>query len=186
VRDLIPLERIENKIYLIREQKVMLDRDLAELYGVKTFVLNQAVRRNLERFPRDFMFQLTREELKRLRSQFVILENAEEFREKQKSRRGKHAKYLPYAFTEQGLAMLSSVLRSKRAIQVNISIMRAFVRLKRFLFTHKEFARKLKLIEQIVKKHDVELEVVFETIQKMLEPEIKHKKIGFLKEREEQ
>ncbi len=111
---IIPLEVIERKIYLIRGHKVMLDSDLAELYGVPVKVLNQAVRRNISRFPEDFMFQLTKEEYDSLRSQFVTLNTG----------RGKHRKYLPYVFTEQGVAMLSSVLRSERAIQVNIAIMK--------------------------------------------------------------
>lgn len=118
---LIPAESITSKILLIRNEKVLLDKDLAELYGVETRVLNQAVRRNIIRFPDDFMFQLTAEEYRSLRSQFVTL------------KRGEHSKYLPYAFTEQGVAMLLSVLNSPRAIQVNTAIMRAFVQLRKFL-----------------------------------------------------
>src|SRR5438876_1660386 len=130
-RPLIPAERIENAILLIREQKVMLDFDLAVLYGVETRLLVQAVKRNLERFPGDFAFQLTPDELEILRSQIVI------------SRSHGGRRYLPYAFTEQGVAMLSSVLRSPQAVRVNVEIMRAFVRLRRLLDSHAELARKL-------------------------------------------
>jgi hypothetical protein len=152
----------------------MLDFDLAALYGVKTKVFNQAVRRNIDRFPKDFMFQLTWDETKYLRSQIVTLENY-------KSKRGKHIKYLPYAFTEQGVAMLSSVLRSKRAIYVNIAIMRAFVKLKRFLSTHKEVSQKLKELEQKFDKHDAKIKVIFNAINKLILPNKKRtKRIGFI------
>lgn len=130
---LVSTEYIEKRIFLLRGHKVMLDMDLAELYGVETRVLNQAVNRNKDRFPSDFMFQLTDEESYSLRSQIVILETG----------RGRHRKYLPHAFTEQGVAMLSSVPRSKRAVQVNIEIMQAFVRLREILATHKDLAKKL-------------------------------------------
>lgn len=133
---LIPTELIEKRIHLIRQQKVMLDRDLAELYGVTTAVLNQAVRRNAGRFPEDFMLRLTKEEFNSLRSHIVTLEG-----------RGKHPKYLPRVFTEQGVAMLSGVLRSERAVQVNIAIMRTFVQLRRMLATNEVLARKLARIE---------------------------------------
>jgi hypothetical protein len=128
---LIPIERIQRTIYLVRGEKVMLDRDLALLYGVSTGNLNKAVKRNLNRFPSDFMLQLTPEETEALRFQFGSL------------RRGQHFKYLPFAFTEQGVAMLSTVLRSDRAVQVNIAIMRAFVQLRSMLGGHVELARKL-------------------------------------------
>ena len=117
------IEELRNRIHVIRGQQVMLDKDLAELYGVEVRVLNQGVKRNLKRFPSDFMFQLTKEEYDSLRSQFVTLKNG----------RGEHTKYLPYAFTEQGVAMLSSVLRSETAIEVNIRIMRAFVAIRKYL-----------------------------------------------------
>ncbi len=169
MKALIPPELIERKIYLIRGQKVMLDNDLAELYGVETFNLNKAVKRNIERFPQDFMFQLTREEYNSLRFQFGIL------------KRGQHSKYLPYAFTEQGVAMLSSVLRGKQAVQVNIAIMRTFVKLREILSTHKELAHKLAQLEQKIEKHDEEIKVVFDAIrQLMTPPETKKKKIGFI------
>ncbi len=168
MNELIPEERIENKIYLIRGQKVMIDRDLAELYGVETKVLNQAVNRNIERFPEDFMFQLSREELRNLKSQFVT------------SSWGGTRK-LPRVFTEQGVAMLSSVLRSKHAIQVNIAIMRAFVKIKRILSSHIEVSRKLKELEGRTDKNDAEIRKIFEAIQKMIASPEKEKRIGFLR-----
>jgi hypothetical protein len=137
----------------------MLDRDLAELYGVQTRALVQAVKRNLKRFPEDFMFQLTWDEAEQLsRSQFVIL------------KRGKNIKYLPYAFTEQGVAMLSSVLHSDQAIEVNIAIVRAFVRLREILSTHKDLARKLDELERKLGKHDDKFAVIFEAIRQLMAP----------------
>ena len=144
---LVP-EAIERRILLIRGQKVLLDTHLAQLYGVTTKRLNEQIRRNLRRFPADFMFQLTKEEDEALRSHFATLDKG----------RGKHRKYLPYVFTEQGVAMLSSVLNSERAVMVNIEIMRAFVRLREILSTHKDLARKL---EELEKKYDEQFRVVF-------------------------
>ena len=168
-QSLVPVERIEKAILLVRKQKVLLDADLAALYGVETRVLVQAVKRNLERFPEDFMFQLSREETDFLRSQIVTL----------KMGRGQHRKYLPYVFTEQGVAMLSSVLRSSRAIQVNIEIMRAFIRLRQMLASHAELARKFDALE---KKYDAQFKEVFEAIrQLMAPPEPKQRAIGFRK-----
>ena len=168
-KSLIPVDRIEKAILLIRGQKVMLDADLAELYGVETRVLVQAVKRNLERFPEDFMFQLSKDDVDFLRSQIVTL----------KKRRGQHSKYLPYAFTEQGVAMLSSVLRSQRAIHVNIEIMRAFIRLRQMLASHVELARKLDALE---KKYDAQFKQVFEAIRQLMAPsEPKRRPIGFRK-----
>lgn len=165
---IIPSERIEKSIFLIRSRKVMLDANLAELYEVPIKVFNQAVKRNKGRFPTDFMFQLTNEEFAALRSQIVTLETG----------RGRHRKYLPYAFTEQGVAMLSSVLRSKRAVAVNIEIMRAFVRLREILATHKDLANKLETLER---KYDAQFKVVFDAIrQLMTSPEPNKRKIGFL------
>ena len=165
---IIPAERIERAILLVRGQKVLLDKDLAELYGVATKVLNQAVKRNLARFPDDFMIQLTAEEAEALRSQIVTL----------KTGRGEHRKFLPYAFTEQGVAMLSSVLNSERAIEVNIAIMRAFVRLREMIASHKDLARKL---DDLERKYDSQFKMVFEAIrQLMLPPAITKKpRIGF-------
>ena len=172
---LVQQEVIERKIYLIRGQKVMLDSDLAELYGVTTKRLNEQVRRNIKRFPSDFMLQLSPDEFESLRSQFATLKHG----------RGHHRKYLPYAFTEQGVAMLSSVLNSERAIQVNIAIMRAFVKLREMLATHKDLARKLEEMEQ---KYDAQFKVVFDAIKELMRPpEPKKRKIGFIvKERSAQ
>jgi hypothetical protein len=167
-RAIIRLERIESQIFFIRGQKVMLDTDLARLYEVETRVLVQAVKRNIERSPGDFMFQLTQKEFDFLRSQFVI-SNPE--------RRGGR-RYLPYAFTEQGVAMLSSVLRSDRAMRVNIEIMRASVRLRQVLGSHKELTGKLAALE---KKYDTQFRVVFDAIRELMTPpEPKNKRpIGF-------
>jgi phage regulator Rha-like protein len=160
-----PAERIERAILMIRGEKVILDAELAGLYGVETRVLVQAVKRNAERFPPDFMFQLTQEEFTLLRSQSVT------------SRGWGGRRYPPYAFTEQGVAMLSSVLKSPRAIQVNIEIMRAFVRLRQLLATHAELAQKLADLEA---KYDEQFAVIFEAIkQLMTPPEPKHQRIGF-------
>ena len=166
----VPVELIEKKIYLVRSQKVMLDSDLAELYEVKTKALVQAVKRNIQRFPSDFMFQLNNQEVITLRSQFVT------------SKSGKGGRrYIPYVFTEQGVAMLSSVLNSERAILVNIAIMRAFVKLREVLSTHKGLAHKLKQLENKIEKHDEEIKVIFDAIrQLMIPPEPKKKKIGFI------
>jgi len=157
MKDLIPAERIGKRILFLRNQKVMLDSDLAHLYGVPVKVLNQAVKRNISRFPEDFMFQLSENEGNSLRSQFVTLEVG----------RGRHRKYQPYAFTEQGVAMLSSVLRSERAVQVNIAIMRTFVHLRGIISTHKDLARKLDALEQ---KYDAQFRVVFDAIRALMEP----------------
>lgn len=170
-RVIVPMERIEKRIYLFRGKKVMIDSHLAELYGVQTKVLVQAVKRNIDRFPEDFMFQLTKDEFDTLRSQFVT----------SNERRGGR-RYLPYAFTEQGIAMLSSVLYSKRAIRVNIQIMRAFVRLREMIISHKELAKKLEALE---KRYDAQFKVVFDAIhQLMAPPEKPRRKIGFHREKE--
>lgn len=157
MKNLIPTEFVEQKILMIRGQKVMLDADLAALYGVETRVLNQAVRRNIQRFPDDFMFELSADENEALRSQIVIL----------KKGRGQHSKYLPYAFTEQGVAMLSSVLNSDRAIEVNILIMRAFVKLREMISTHKDLAKKL---EDLEKKYGSQFKMVFDAIRQLMAP----------------
>jgi len=164
----IPVERITRAILLIRGQKVMLDEALAALYEVEVKVLNQAVGRNAGRFPADFMFQLTAEESAFLRSQFVTL----------KTGSGRHRKYLPYAFTEQGVAMLSSVLRSARAVRVNIEIMRAFVQLRQMLSSNADLARKLAALE---KKYDAQFKVVFDAIRELMAPPEppRKKPIGF-------
>ncbi|MBZ5538623.1 MAG: ORF6N domain-containing protein [Acidobacteriia bacterium] len=160
---MIPTIRIEQFIYLIRGQKVMLDRDLAELYGVETRVLNQAVRRNINRFPRDFRFELMRDEVMRI-SQTVI------------SSEIKFSKQVT-AFTEQGVAMLSSVLNSDRAVQVNIEIMRAFVRLRQIMASRADLARKLESLER---KYDAQFKVVFDAIRQLMSPpRPKRRRIGF-------
>ena len=164
---IVPTEIIERKIYLVRGTKVMFDSDLAGLYEVKTKVFNQAVRRNIERFPDDFMFLLTKEEYRALRSQIVTLETG----------RGQHRKYLPYAFTEQGVAMLSSVLKSRRAIQVNIQIIRTFTRLRELMASHEELRHK---IEELEKKSDQRFKTIFELIKNLLDEKVKPRaKIGF-------
>jgi len=154
----MPAERIERAILLLRGQKVMLDRDLAALYGVQTKALNKAVGRNPDRFPADFMFKLTKEEADSLRFQFGTLKP------------GRHFKYLPHVFTEQGVAMLSSVLRSKQAIQVNVAIMRAFVRLRETLALHKELAAKLTELERRIEGHDAAIQSLFEAIRQLMAP----------------
>lgn len=170
--EIVPQEIIESKIYLLRGRKVMLDRDLAALYSVETRTLNQAVRRNIKRFPDDFMFQLTKEEMENWKSQIVI---------SNKDKMGLRKR--PYAFTENGVAMLSSVLNSERAIEVNIQIMRTFTKIREMLATHKELRQK---IEEMEKKYDYQFKVVFDTIKQLLEPLNKpRKKIGFLREQKE-
>jgi len=164
----VPQEVVEQNIYLIRGQRVMIDRDLALLYGVSTKRLNEQVKRNLKRFPSDFMFKLNLEEARVSRSQFATLKH------------GHNIKYLPYVFTEQGVAMLSTVLHSERAIQVNIAIMRAFVKLRQILSTNKELARKLAQLEHRIEKHDTEIHAIFEAIRQLMAPQDKPKRrIGF-------
>jgi hypothetical protein len=169
---LIPIERIERSILLIRGQKVMLDRDLARLYGVETRALNQAVRRNIDRFPTDFMFRLTREEIMRI-SQFVISSARPEIRTLKFSKN-------VMAFTEHGVAMLSSVLNSSRAVQVNIQIMRTFARLREIISQHKDLARRL---DDLERKYNAQFKVVFDAIRRLMAPpkhEPPKKRIGFM------
>ena len=163
---LVPTEEIVTKIIFLRGEKVLLDRDLAELYGVETRVLNQAVGRNRKRFPEDFMFVLTREEITRI-SQSVT------------SSKIKYSKRVT-AFTEQGVAMLSSVLNSDRAIEVNIAIMRAFVQLRKIITTNEELAKKLEELEHKIEKHDEDIGLIFEAIRELMSPpDTPSKKIGF-------
>ena len=190
---LIPVERIEGRILLMRGEKVLLDKDLAELYGVPTKVLNQAVKRNKERFPEDFMFQLTLMETEfliregiiiedRSRSQIVTLnekvsENSQNSRSQivtSKSKRGKNIKYLPYAFTEQGVSMLSSVLKSKKAIEVNITIMRTFVKIRKLVYSYKDLADK---IEKMERGYNKQIAKIFDIINRLASDE-KGRKIG--------
>ena len=178
MKQVVEQEAIESRIFVIRGQRVMMDSDLARLYGVKAKALLQAVKRNIERFPEDFMFQLNGTEHEILRSQFVT-----------SSWGGR--RYLPYAFTEQGVAMLSSVLNSKRAIQVNIAIMRAFVRLREILLTHKDLAAKIEALELKYKNHDMKLsendtniQAIFDAIRQLMSPpsEPPKRQIGFRQE----
>ncbi len=162
----VPMEKITSKIYLIRGQKVMLDRDLATLYCVETKVLKQAVRRNIKRFPLDFMFELTKEELKNWRSQFVTSNSIK-----------MGLRHLPMAFTEQGVAMLSSVLKSDRAVEVNIQIMRVFVKLRQLFLDNKDIRKELEELKQIT---DERFQIVFETLDQLINIEnTEKKKIGF-------
>ncbi len=166
MKKIVPIESIVSKIIFLRGEKVLLDRDLAKLYGVETKVLKQAVRRNIKRFPSDFMFELSKEEFEDWRSQFVT-SNSDKM----------GLRYKPMAFTEQGVAMLSSVLKSERAIEVNIAIMRAFVRLRQMLASNEDLARKL---EDMEKKYDEQFKVVFDAIRAlMVETEKPKRKIGF-------
>jgi ORF6N domain len=163
----VSVEGVEQTIRIVQGHRVIQDSELAQLYGVSIKAFNQAVKRNRMRFPTDFMFQLTAEESKSLRSQTVTL----------KTGRGQHRKYRPYVFTEQGVAMLSSVLKSTRAIQVNIGIMRAFVRLREMIGSNRVLARRLAELE---KKYDAQFRVVFETIRELMEPPpSKSRRIGF-------
>jgi hypothetical protein len=164
----IPLERIASRIYLIRGEKVMLDRDLAKLYQVKAIVLRQQVKRNIARFPADFMFQLTGREVDALLSQNVI-----------PSRRELGGS-LPYVFTEQGVAMLSAVLHSDRAVQVSLAIIRTFIKLRQLLASHQDLARK-------IEQHDRQITVLFETVQKLLAPPDPPKKnpLGYIRPRDD-
>jgi hypothetical protein len=157
---------IVSKIFFLRGEKILLDSDLALLYGVETKRLKESVRRNLERFPEDFMFQLSKEEWDSLRTQFATL----------KSGRGAHSKYPPFAFTEQGVAMLSGVLKSPRAVETNIAIMRTFVALRRIMQSHADLAAK---ILQLEKKYDQRFKIVFDTIQQLIRREKESEPIGF-------
>jgi len=171
--DAASIEVIHRRIMGIRGDRVMLDLHLAALYGVETRQLKRAVRRNIHRFPPDFMFELTREEYNSLRSQIGTI------------KRGEHSKYVPMAFTEQGVAMLSSVLNSRRAIEVNILIVRAFVRLRGMMVSQKEVARKLTELEKHLQDHDEQIQAIFTAIRQLMAPkEAPKKRIGFqLKEK---
>ena len=173
---LVPLEIIERRIYLIRGIKVMLDGDLAELYGVETFNLNKAVKRNAERFPNDFMFQLTEREFKNLRFQIGIPSS-------------KHggSRYAPYVFTEQGVAMLSAVLKSKRAVQMSIIIVRAFIKLREMLTTHKNLIREFEKMKRTQKEHGQHIINILNVISQLLNPppELPKEPIGFRDKRKD-
>jgi len=173
ITKVIPDETIIRKIFIFRGHKVMLDSDLAELYGVETKVLNQAVKRNNNRFPADFMFRLTKKEAEISRSQFVTL------------KQGQNIKYLPYVFTEQGVAMLSGVINSDKAVKMNIAIMRAFVEIRRAVMNNKSIAGKLKSLEERLGEHDAQLNKIYHAIENLLDKKVVHetwqerRKIGF-------
>ena len=167
MKDLIPTERIEQVILLVRGQKVILDDDLSRLYGVTTKRLNEQIKRNLKRFPVDFMFKLNLQEVRDLRSQNATL----------KSGRGQHRKYLPYAFTEHGAIMAANVLNSQRAIEVSVYVVRAFVKLREMIASNKELAKRL---DELEKKYDSQFKVVFDAIRELMTPtDPKPRRIGF-------
>ncbi len=168
MKELIPHEKIEQRIFLIRSHKIMIDRDLAELYGVETKYLNRQVKRNIQRFPDEFMLQLSSEE----KDELVTICH--------RFRTMKHSSTLPYAFTEHGVAMLASVLKTERAVKISISIIKTFVKLREIVSTHKELAHKLSQLERKIERHDTEIQAIFEAIrQLMTPPEKPHRKIGF-------
>jgi hypothetical protein len=163
---------IEKSIYSIRERRVMLDADLARIYGVTVKRLNEQVRRNIERFPSDFMFKLTKEEWESLRSQIATLK---------KQGRGTHRKYMPFVFSEHGALMLANILQSKTAIQASIHVIRVFIRLRELVHSHKDLVRKINSME---KKYDYQFKAIFDAIRQLMEPSIeKKKKIGFCREK---
>jgi hypothetical protein len=171
--------KIVDKIYIIRGEKVMIDSDLAQLYGVETKQLKRAVRRNIKRFPPDFMFEISKKEYDSLRYQIGTLKIDEDsLRSQNETLQGKHSKYLPFPFTEQGVAMLSGILNSDRAIQVNIAIMRAFVHLRKLIETNKDLAKKIGEMES---KYDQQFQIVFEAIKKLIKKDNKpRKEVGYL------
>jgi hypothetical protein len=181
------IQTIQNRIYEIRGERVMLDFDLAALYEVETKVLNQAVKRNSSRFPGDFMFQLTRQEWEMLRSQNVTADPLRSQNVTLETGRGRHTKYLPFAFTEQGVAMLSGVLRSDKAIQMNIAIMRAFVAVRKALLEHTDLTSQIREIKERLGEHDVQLSQIYDALENMLDEKAAQRKwedrerIGFKK-----
>ena len=170
MNEMMPMERIENRIYLIRGKKVILDRDLAQLYGVETKYLNRQVRRNLLRFPAEYMFQLTDKEKAEVVTNWHHLSSL------------RFSHQLPYAFTEHGVAMLSAVLNSERAIRLSIHIINAFIRLRKLMSMHKELAGKIEELEKKYSKHELEITAVFKVLKKLMEPppETPRKRIGFI------
>lgn len=184
------IRSIQNRIYELRGERVMLDKDLASLYETETKVLNQAVKRNIERFPKDFMFQLTLEEYESLRSQIVNLETDDPLRSQivtLKKARGQHIKYLPYAFTEQGIAMLSGVLKSDKAIRMNIAIMRTFVEIRKIMLQENDLKLQLKEIKQRLGEHDAQLNQIYDAMENLLDEKAaqrrwdERERIGFRK-----
>ena len=173
------IKSIQNRIYEIRGERVMLDRDLAALYETETKALNLAVKRNMKRFPQDFMFQLTKQEFDDLRSQIETLENTDSLRlqnETLKTGRGQHSKYLPFAFTEQGVAMLSGILNSDKAIYMNIAIMRAFVEIRRALLQENDLKEQLKQIKERLGEHDVQLNQIYDAMENLLDEKVAQRK----------
>jgi phage regulator Rha-like protein len=184
------IKSIQNRIYEIRGERVMLDRDLATLYEIEARVLNQSVKRNIKRFPKDFMFQLTKEEFDDLRFQIETSESNNSLRSQivtLKTGRGSHSKYQPYAFTEQGVAMLSGILNSDKAIAMNIAIMRAFVEIRRVLIQENDLREQLKQIKERIGEHDIQLNQIYDAMENLLDERAEQKKwdererIGFKK-----
>lgn len=184
------IQSIQNRIYEIRGERVMLDRDLANMYEIETKSLNLAVKRNLKRFPKDFMFQLTREEFDQIRFQIQTVEESDSLRlqtETLKTGRGQHSKYLPYAFTEQGVAMLSGVLNSDKAINMNIAIMRAFVEIRKIILYHSDLKEQFLEMKQRMGEYDVQLSQIYDAIENLLDENAPQRKwndrnrIGFKK-----
>ena len=184
------IQSIQNRIYEIRGERVMLDRDLATLYETETKRLKETVNRNIKRFPKDFMFQFTKEEWEGLRFQFETLENRNSLRlqnETLKRGRGQHSKYLPYAFTEQGVAMLSGILHSDKAINMNIAIMRAFVEIRRIVFKQNDLKEQFREIRERLSEHDVQLNHIYDAMENLLDEKAAQRKweererIGFIK-----
>src|SRR5690242_17264218 len=185
------IRSIQNRIYEIRGERVMLDRDLADLYETETKSLNLSVKRNIKRFPKDFMFQLAKEEWEDLRFQIETLEKQLHplrlQNETLKNRRGQHSKYLPYVFTEQGVAMLSGVLNSDKAINMNIAIMRAFVEIRKIILKENDLKEQLKLIKEKIGQHDAQLNQIYDSIENLLDEKANQRKweqrerIGFKK-----
>jgi len=169
-------EVIMNKIYLLRGRKIMLDRDLAELYGVETKALKQAVRRNTDRFPEDFMFEMNKQEFENWRSQIVTSNEGDK----------KGLRYAPFCFTEQGVTMLSCILNSKRAITINVQIIRIFAKLREMILTHKDILLKMQQLEKKITNHDENIQMIFDTLRKLLNPlQAPRRRIGFRRNGEE-
>ena len=184
------IRSIQNRIYALRGERVMLDFDLAGLYEVETRVLNQAVKRNIKRFPKDFMFQLTKEEYESLSLQIETLESNKPLRSQiviLKTGRGEHRKFLPYAFTEQGVAMLSGIVNSDKAINMNIAIMRAFVEIRKILLMQSDFKEQFREIKERIGEHDIQLNQIYEAMENLLDEKAAQRKweererIGFKK-----
>lgn len=184
------IKSIQNRIYELRGERVMIDRDLAALYEIETKALNLAVKRNIKRFPKDFMFQLTSSEWEDIRFQIETLESGDSLRLQNvtlKKGRGQHTKYMPYAFTEQGVAMLSGVLNSDKAISMNIAIMRAFVEIRKILIQENDLKTQLKEIKERIGEHDVQLNQIYDAMENLLDEKAGQKKweererIGFKK-----